>query len=69
MRYSEILDHAKEPRADRLARLALMYAVDESDAHEQEAQIELTRAKAEKLRVDASLAVAKVEREETSFLV
>ncbi len=61
MRYSDILDHATEPRADRLARLALMYGVDESDDHAQEAETELTRAKAEKLRVDALVAVAKAE--------
>lgn len=63
MRYKEIIDYANENQAERLARLSVMYGVDEAEDHAQHAETELTRAKADKLRAEALAAVAKVEAE------
>ncbi len=63
MRYREIINYANETQAERLARLSVMYGIDEADDHAQEAETELTLAKADKLRADALAAVAKVEAE------
>lgn len=64
MRYHQIIDYDEEATAERLARLAVMYGIDEdADCRAQDADTELTLAKADMLRLDKIAAVEKLEAE------